>query len=286
MKRIVCFLAVLFLFCIFAPNVSAAEVSSFDEIYREQLEKSGAENLPEQLPEDVREELEGLGVSGVDWESMRQLTPEGVFRSIFEMLAAQKDGPIKAAFSALSVMLVCALLNGFRLSFGERPLGGVVGLVGTLCICTAIVGPLVTCIGGAVTVIQGAAAFLLACVPVMAGIMIAGGQPLAASSYHLLMVGAGNLISLIASGFLVPLMNVFLAFSVVSSVSPSLNLSGLCDLFHKAVKWILGLGMTVFTSLLALQSSISTAADGAGTKAAKFVVSSFVPVVGLSLIHI
>ena len=38
-----------------------------------------------------------------------------------------------------------------------------------------------------------------------------------------------------------------------------------------------------FTSLLALQSIISTAADGAGTKAAKFVVSSFVPVVGGAL---
>lgn len=38
--------------------------------------------------------------------------------------------------------------------------------------------------------------------------------------------------------------------------------------------------MTVFTGLLSIQSIVGTSADTLGVKAAKFVVSNFVPIVG------
>ena len=87
----------------------------------------------------------------------------------------------------------------------------------------------------------------------------------------------------VASRLLVPLLNIFLALSVTASVSPRLNLTGICDMFSKVIKWILGFIMSVFVGLLAIQSIIGTAADTAGTKAVKFVISSFVPIVGGAL---
>ena len=54
-------------------------------------------------------------------------------------------------------------------------------------------------------------------------------------------------------------------------------------MFYKAVKWVLSIVMTIFVSLLTIQNLIGVAADNAGTKAVKFAVSNFIPVVGGAL---
>ncbi|MGN1105939.1 MAG: stage III sporulation protein AE, partial [Huintestinicola sp.] len=57
-------------------------------------------------------------------------------------------------------------------------------------------------------------------------------------------------------------------------------LSSVTGLMKKITTLFLGFGMTVFTGLLSIQSIVGASADTLGVKAAKFVVSNFVPVVG------
>jgi len=278
-KKIICMVLLLFLL---AVPVQAQSVSQ-EELYRQQYEDSGAADLPDELPEETREWMDSLGISSPDWQSILNLTPEKIFGQIGSTALQQSAAPVRALLSVLAVILLCALMNGMKLSFGDRPLSGVIGMVGTLCICTVVIQPIVTCIENVAFVIKGAAGFLLASIPILTGIMIAGGQTVSAGSYNLMMLGAGNVISVIASTVLVPLLNIFLAFSVVSAVSPAMNLGGLCDLFSKTVKWILTFCMTVFSGLLTMQTVVSSAADGAGAKTVRFMVSAFVPVVGSAL---
>jgi stage III sporulation protein AE len=278
-KKVICIVFLLFLFTI---PVHAQSVSQ-DELYRQQYEDSGAADLPDELPEETREWMDSLGISSPDWQSILNLTPETIFEQIGSSALQQSAAPVRALLSVLAVILLCALMNGMKLSFGDRPLSGVIGMVGTLCICTVVIQPIVTCIENVAFVIKGAAGFLLASIPILTGIMIAGGQTISAGSYNLLMLGAGNVISVIASTVLVPLLNIFLAFSVVSAVSPAMNLGGLCDLFSKTVKWVLTFCMTIFSGLLTMQTVVSSAADGAGAKTVRFMVSAFVPVVGSAL---
>ena len=130
---------------------------------------------------------------------------------------------------------------------------------------------------------QGASTFMLACIPVLVGIMIANGQTVTASSYNLLMLGTTNSISFLSAHFLAPCMNIFLGFSVVSAISPTLRLSTLCNTISKIVKWVLGFCMSVFTGLLTIQSLLGGSVDVTTNRTLRFVVSSFVPVVGSAL---
>lgn len=282
MKKTLFLLPLLCLvFCLASPSVSATE--QVDEYagnyYEDQLQSSGAEDLPEELPEETQEILDNLGASSPDWKSMSSLTPGSFFTEVLRIAGNQSAGPMKAGLQVLGVLLLCALVDGMRLSFADRPLGGVLGMVGTLCVAVIVILPIVNCIESAATVIRGASTFMLAYIPVLAGIMIAGQQVATGTTYNLFLFGASEVIAQIANGFLIPLLNVFLGMSVVSSISPKLNLSGLCEMFHKVVKWILGLCMTIFVSLLTIQTLISSSADNATTRAAKFVVGSL-PVVG------
>ena len=281
MKRIICFCLLAFSVFLFPLSASAADKQS--DYYSRQLQESGAADLNDQLPNDTRSALDNLGIDGTNFQDITSITPQNLFQQVASMAGGNFKEPLRAAVSVIAVLLICALLNGMKLSFGDRPMSGVIGLVGTLCVCTVVIQPIVSCIANAAGVIHAAADFLLACVPVLVGIMIATGQAVSANSYNLLMVAAGNAISLLSANILVPMMNVFLALSVVSAVSPGIGLGGLCSAFHKVVKWVMGFCMTVFSGLLTIHSVMAASVDSAAAKAAKFVVSNSVPIVGSAL---
>lgn len=283
MRRI---LAGLCLVCLlgFAWPVQAAETGetgeTFDQsLYEEQMEESGAQDLWDSLPEETQELLEELGVEGVGWESLAAVEPQSFFEMLLGFFTGGLSQPLAAGASLLGIMLVCALMNGMKLSFGERQTGSVLGMVGTLCACAVIAPPVISCIQQASTLIEGAGGFLLAGAPVLVGLMLACGQPVSASGWTVFLLAAGNGISLLSSVVLLPVMHIFLAFSLVSAVSPDIRLDSLCGVFAKTVRWVLVLAVTIFTSLLSAQSLISASADGASVKAAKL-FAGFVPVVG------
>lgn len=283
MRRI---LAGLCLVCLlgFAWPVQAAETGeageTFDQsLYEEQMEESGAQDLWDSLPDETQELLEELGVEGVGWESLAAVEPQSFFEMLLGFFTGGLSQPLAAGASLLGIMLVCALMNGMKLSFGERQTGSVLGMVGTLCACAVIAPPVISCIQQASTLIEGAGGFLLAGAPVLAGLMLACGQPVSASGWTVFLLAAGNGISLLSSVVLLPVMHIFLAFSLVSAVSPDIRLDSLCGVFAKTVRWVLVLAVTIFTSLLSAQSLISASADGASVKAAKL-FAGFVPVVG------
>ena len=193
------------------------------------------------------------------------------------------EGPLRAGASLLAVLVLCALLGGMRLTLAERQLGQAAGLAGTLCAAALAVRPVAACVEYAGNVVKAASDFQLAAVPVMAGVLLAGGEPAKAASWETLTAAAGNAVSLLSAYVLVPLLRCFLALSMVAAVCPAVRLMPLCELFAKAVKWLLGLGMTLYTGVLTVHSIVAASADTAASRAVKFAVSSFVPVVGGAL---
>ena len=277
-------------FVVFAIPVSAAETDStqsqddamFQEYYEQQAEDSGANDLPNYLPDDTKSQLDQMGISGVDWNSIQSIQPNSVFSQILKMLGEGVQSPMKALLSLLGIMMLCALLNSMKINLGEKNMGGIMNLIGTLCICMVVITPIVQSIVKLTGVIQGASTFMLACIPVLVGIMISNGQTVTASSYNLLMLGTTNSISFLSAHFLAPCMNIFLGFSAVS-VLPTLRLNTLCNTISKIVKWVLGFCMSVFTGLLTIQSLLGGSVDVTTNRTLRFVVSSFVPVVGSAL---
>lgn len=273
--------------CVFFQTPVFAEITTsspdYSQYYQEQAKESGADELQEKLPEDTQKILKELGIDSANWTSITSITPQNYFQKILSIFTGKAANTLRVLTSVIAIVLLCALLNGLKLSFGEKPMGGVIGMVGTLCVCALIVQPIVSCISDASDVLKVASDFLLACVPVMVAIMVAAGQAVSAGSYHLLMMAVGNVISIFATTVLVPMLNLFLALSVVSSVSPGINLNGLCSVLNKIVKWIMALGMTLFTGLVTMHSLIATSQDNTAARAAKFIVGSFVPIVGNAL---
>lgn len=283
MKKVVVFI-ILTSLCVFFQDLKAnAETYDFESIYLEQRESSGANDLEEKLPSDVKEDLNDIGITGVDLNELTKVTPEKIFGKVFSMVEKRVPECSKSMFSILAIIMLCALVESFKLSLGEKPLSGAVNVIGVLCICTMVIMPITESINTMSKSLKATGSFMLCYIPVMAGIMVASGQAIAATSYNSIMLIINEFIFQITNIFLIPVLNLFLSVSVASALSSKIKLTGICDVFSKIIKWSLGLCMTVFVGILTIQNVISAAADSAGNKAAKFIISSFVPIVGGAL---
>ena len=59
------------------------------EYYEDQMVQSGANDLPEELPNDARNIMERMGVNGTDWESLSALTPQAIFGQVADCAKTQ-----------------------------------------------------------------------------------------------------------------------------------------------------------------------------------------------------
>ena len=280
MKKILYLIILLFLSCC---SVKASDNRIYNDIYKEQFKMSGAESLKENMPKESLEILDNLGISGTSWDEISNLTPDKFFEEIINVSKEKTFSPISALVPVIAIILLNAIVDALKISFDNQNMSQIITVVSALCVCICIVTPIVKSISSIALIITCAAGFMLCYIPIMTGVMITSGQSLSATSYHVVMMGAGQIISQISANLLIPIMNTILGISVISAISPRLDLDKLCDLFHKTIKCVLGFSVSTFVGFLTVQSLVTSAADNIGSKTLKFALNNFVPIVGNAL---
>lgn len=273
-------LLLLLLIPLLTLSVAAADQNA---MYGEQLRKSGAADLSSAAPQTARKSLNELDIDRPDSGSMSNFTPAGMLRIFTERLKESAQAPLKAVAAVIGILLVLALLGTLKNSFGDKPLKNVFDTVGVLCAAAVMLTPVLGCISSAAQTIRQSSSFMNTFLPVFAGLSVASGHPASATVFQGLLLMASQIISELASTTFVPMVDIFLAFCVIGSVAPGINIEGIAGFARKLLEWALGFCLTIFTGLLTIQGLISQAADTVSMKAAKFVVGSVVPVIGGSI---
>ena len=238
------------------------------------------QRLFDSLPSETKRSLAEIGITSVDYGQICGLDFGKVLEKIFAMLGEGSKSAFTGMSVCLGIMLLCSMAEGFHVTLEKK---GVSDAVGTMCICTAIIIPLCSTIEKAVEVLNGVSGFMVLLVPTMAGLIISSGKEMTGTSYYTLMMTAGNAVSAVSAKLVSPLMNVFLALTITSSMSVKMNLGTLCESVYKFAKWALTFVMGIFTAVLSLQTIMTSSMDNVSQKALRFAVSSFVPVVGGAL---
>lgn len=277
-KLFILILLMLFIYSVSPVTVHADEIAN-SGLFEEQLRETGADELEYALPDGTREILSDLGIDGVDTDKLSSLSFNDIISKLTELSHENSKNPLRASAAVAAILIITAVISGFKTA-ALNSLSQVVGIVSTLCICTVLVYPIVDVITQCGLIIESSAKFMLAYVPVMVAVMISSGQAMAAASYKVLMMSAGEAVYQISSNVLVPFMNIFMGLSIASAVSPRLKLSSVNDLIYRGTKWVLGFIMSIFAALLTLREIIAAAGDTAGVRAVKLAINSFVPLVG------
>lgn len=230
------------------------------------------------IPEEIDKDLTGMGITPekVDTDS---LTVDKVIKNITDMLKNSISSPLKLLVSLLSVIMLCSIANVFAESAGGN-VGRVFSVVSVLACSTITVTAASDALTAASKTLESGSVFLASFIPAFAGMVAANGHVSSAAMFNSVVMGGSQIFMQLASKVLMPVSMSIMGISLAGGVCPDLRLCSLAEAVKKTVIWILGLIITVFVALLAMQSFVTVPADNVGIKAARFTVSNSVPFIG------
>ena len=267
------------IFCSFF-SVNAFEAHNPNEIYSMQMKAVEGDKIFSELPKESKKLLESIGIKKVDLFDIVKLDLKKFLNEAIKIGKKKSASPVRSLCPILAVILVVSILKFLKISPKNSSVSTVMDCIGTVCLCTALISPIVNFIYIVSAVIQSAAKFTLAVVPIISSVMLASGHTMSASSYHVLVGGAGQIVSYISLNWLVPILNALLGISLISSISSRINLSSFCDEIQKIIKSFLKTASSLFVGILTLQNLVSSSADSLGANTVKLTIDSCVPIVG------
>lgn len=277
MKRIIKILLLsVILVSLLTLNVEAETLNDLGE-------SSGAYSISDNLPEEVKDALEKLGIDNKDFSSIQNLSFNDVLSLLAETVSVEARNALPTVCIVLAMLLIYSLFNGVFDTMSNSPLSSVLSLVSVLCIASAIIIPVTDLFRRASEAIKISADFMLAFIPVMTAIMISSGHAITGSGYSAMMILAAEAVGQFFSKVISPLLSVLLTLGVSTSVVPEINLSSISGFFSKSVKWLMSFIFMIFTAFLTLKSMFASSVDNVSSRALRYTVSSFVPVVGGAL---
>ena len=121
--------------------------------------------------------------------------------------------------------------------------------------------------------------FFTGLIPILTGILTAGGNVTSAASQALNMNITLSAVSYVATYLLIPLVLSLFALALASSVGGT-TVSAVAKSVRGIFMWIMGIGTTVIIGAVSMQSLIAGAQDSAYLRAAKYAATGMIPVVG------
>lgn len=276
MKRIIVLLIIIII-----PILSVYSVSG--STFSDALEEIGGGNLSNSLDQNSRYSLNNLGIDEKDYNSIINLSFSDFFKEIIRITGQEGVTPLSSSALVMCMLLIYSVFDNFRDDLKSRNMQSISDAVFVLIITLSIVTPVVSVVNRAVASIENAGSFMLIYIPIMVVALITNGQGVTGASYYSFVVMVGEGITWLSSHLIAPLLSVFLGVSVTSSVSSDIKLDGIIRELSKFIKWVIAFVMTVFSGLLTFKTLITTAADTVSTRAVRFTLSSFIPIVGSAL---
>ncbi|MEG2118967.1 MAG: stage III sporulation protein AE, partial [Pseudoflavonifractor sp.] len=232
-------------------------------------------------------DLHGLELAAEDAGVGLALTPninfdEGL-QTILDTGSGEIFGIVRKALRSGTLLLVIVLLCGLADGMHEGLGGGsldVVALAGALAVTAVAVSDVNSLIGLGRKALDNMELFSKVLLPTITAAAAAGGSPGGAVARQLATMLFSDVLMTLISRLLLPLVYAYIAVSTAYAALGNEGLKRIGGMLKWLVTSILTAVLLVFVSYLTVTGVVAGTADAVTIKAAKFTVSSVVPVVG------
>lgn len=269
----------------FSPGLVQAEVDEtiFVDSIKEQLEVLELEELTryvEVIDPDYREYLPSL-----DW---RQIVSEEAFQidigQILKLMLGTFFKEIILSGYLLKQLIVVAILTAFlhqlQASLGNDSLVNLAFAVSFFVIVFIGLQSFRTALNLAYHSLNDLATLMYAILPLMSSLMAAVGGITSAALFHPVLLSVVTAIVSLSKTILFPLLNINALVGIMAHFSKEFPLERFANLLRQVCIMLLSFFFTVFLGILAVRGAITPVTDGVALRTAKFLTSSFVPVIG------
>lgn len=184
--------------------------------------------------------------------------------------------PFSAIFAIVGVVLVFAAIDGLMVDTGNADISVFACFMAVI----FLLKPVYILISGIEAAIKGVSSFMIAFVPVYAGVVASSGSVQTAGGYSALLLAAAEGITQFLAFAFVPIASGTMSLGIMGSISPISAALNLAEWIKRSAMWLMGIITTVFLSVLSIQTTITAAADSVGIRTSKAVISGSIPIMG------
>ncbi|UOF90117.1 stage III sporulation protein AE [Fodinisporobacter ferrooxydans] len=246
------------------------DTSKVDKFWNDLHEKYGG-YLPNMQNGDIFHAFlpgnKGFGIKGVI---------EGIVRFVFHELWSDS----KLLGTILILGLLAALLTTMQSAFESNMVSKLSYYVCYMVLIVLAITSFNTAIGYAKQAIQTMVDFMAAMIPMMLTMLASVGNITTVTLFHPLMAFIINITSAVVLYVVFPLLFFSAILNIVSGLSDSFKFSNLAGLIRTVSLTLLGVLFMFFLGIISVEGAIGTVTDSYSIKAAKFLASNFIPVVG------
>ena len=265
------------------------QAGALEQLTRQKTRQLWEEHLSDALPQTARQQLEDwywqepFEQNRWDWGELWQQLNRSIQDKLRTLLHELLDEPLRLLGTLIGMVVLCAVLGALRQNGTTSGMDEPFSVVAAASALVLLGEPVFGCVERTVQSLRECSLFVMSFAPVLSGILIAGGSPASAGAYNLMLYFVSQLLAELASKTLLPLLGVYLALCILSPLAPFLQVGQLTRAIHRLTCWGLGVLTTLFVGILSLQTVIGSGGDGILLKTSKFLVGSFVPVIGGTL---
>ena len=180
----------------------------------------------------------------------------------------------------LGIILLSSLLNGVKADFANKSIHSVINFASACIVGVVLCYSLTQIVLECKMFITNAFALVQAVFPVLFSILITMGAGTSAGIYQASISIFLGIISFVIFAFIIPITISSSVLSVITNVSPSLNLNKIPTFTLNFAKKTLNILFIGFSSLLAIQGLSAQAYDNVGIRIAKFSLNKYIPILG------
>lgn len=229
----------------------------------------------EEYKEKVYDELAESELYGIMPDNMSDISAD----SLFERIGAIISQAVKAPMKIIGITAVFAIISRVTetVSNGKPYYQDIC----VIALFVSISPYILRSFEELISAMNSSQGFLAAYVPIFASIISASGNLNAALSYNSILLYASEGAVLAVTVLIKPMLGLMLVSSVIHAVNP--EMPNLASSLRRISVTMIGFIMSIFLGVIGLQSIVGRAQDSLTVKAGKYLVASFVPIIGGSL---
>ena len=283
------FLLVIVLFLFSGGPVRAFAASAEEDAAMEELEEKIEELLSSLDTEELQKYLDSLSDfegTSVKEKILSMITGDfaldySSFSEAIVSLIMEEWQTFLAAFAViLAVALLCGVLNSVKNGFLHSTMSDIINFVGYISVGAVVLSCLLGVINGGFAAVTAMKKQMDVVYPLLLTLMAASGGTVSAQVYRPAVAFMSSGIGELFASVVMPVAVVVIVLAFIGNLSPDVRTEKLGDLFKSVSKWLIGFTLGLFSLFLTVQGITSAQYDGMSLRAAKYVISGSVPIVG------
>ena len=274
----------------FTLSAHAEEDFDSEAVMEEQAGNGEIGKLEDQLEKHSNEDIRDI-VGDYSPQKLIKDTANGRFRlNMAEIVKRAMQYLFKEIYLNIHIMIklilltvLCAVLRNLQASFLSESVGELAFYTCYILVVSVLIVSFSSALNLGIGIIDSMVDFMYAAVPVLITLLVSGGNITSGGVFQPILIMMVEVSATLIKNVFIPLILLSTVLSIVDNISDKVQISKMAGFLKQVAGWGLGIILTVFVAVVAVQGSLGAVVDGVASKTVKYAIGAFIPVVGKCL---